>query len=87
MRESGWGEDNRMIFLLIEQAMNSTVPIEIIVTGIEADSFDAAFEKLTHFENWHLAENFNRNDERINYVIPGENPVFGTMRTEPLKIR
>ena len=79
-----------MIYLLTEQVMNGTVTMDIMTTGIEADSFDAAFEKLTHFENWHLATNIQKDDKQVSYVIPDTADGFGvggSMKNEPLRIR
>ena len=79
-----------MIYLLTEKVMNGIVTMDIIATGIEAESFDAAFEKLTHFENWHLAINIQKDDERVYYTIPDPVDgfgVYGSMKKEALKIR
>ena len=79
-----------MIYLLTEKVMNGTVTMDIIATGIEAESFDAAFEKLTHFENWHTATNIRKDDKQISYTIPDPVDgfsVYGSMKKESLKIR
>ena len=79
-----------MIYLLTEKVMNGTVTMDIIATGIEAESFDAAFEKLTHFENWHTATNILEDDKQVSYTLPdpaGGLGIWGSMKKEPLKIR
>ena len=79
-----------MIYLLTEKVMNGTVTMDIIATGIEAESFDAAFEKLTHFENWHTATNIQKDDKQIGYTIcpaiAGGFGIYGSMKKESLKI-
>lgn len=79
-----------MIYLLTEQVMNGTVTMDIITTGIEADSFDEAFEKLTHFENWHMATNITKDDKAVSFSMPTPSGGFGIgglMKNKPLKIR
>ena len=79
-----------MIYLLTEQVMNGTITKDIITTGIEAESFDAAFEKLTHFENWGQAVNVAKDDKQVSYTIPGSSGgfgVWGLMKNEPLRVR
>ena len=78
-----------MIYLLTEQAMNGTVTMGMSSTGIEAASFDEAFEKLTHFKNWNKAMNIMKDDERVDYTIPGEGGGFGcvgSMENMPLTV-
>ena len=79
-----------MIYLLTEQVMNGTVTMDITTTGIEAESFGAAFEKLTHFKNWHLAVNIQKDDKQVSFDIPdpaGGFGVWGSMKKEPLEIK
>ena len=79
-----------MIYLLTEHVMNGIVTAGILSTGIEADSFDAAFGKLTHFENWGQAVDVTKDDMQVSYTIPGSSGgfgVWGLMKNEPLRVR
>jgi hypothetical protein len=78
-----------MIYLLVEQVMNGTVTMEVLNTGFEAESFDKAFESLTHTENWHKAEDILTTDVGVFFTIPGENglSIWGSMKRVPLRIR
>jgi hypothetical protein len=76
-----------MIYLLVEQVMNGTLTMDIITSGIEAKSFEEAYEKLTHFENWHLAKDIYKTDARVNYSIFGKTScIWASMKSEPLRI-
>lgn len=58
-----------MIFILTEKIMNGTVTMDIITTLMEAPTWEVAFEKLTKFPNWKLAEDLTQNDDFISYRI------------------
>ena len=74
-----------MIYILIEQAMNGTVTMNTMVTGIEAKSFDEACEKLTHFQHWAEAVITEKTRKKIRYHM-ANSPCRGWMDDNPLKI-
>lgn len=89
-----------MIFILKEQVMNGTVTMTIMVTGIEADSFEEAVNK---FKKHTKSNNINiivlgdvvsilngKCPYTFSYTIPsgfGNNfSIFGSIEYKPLKI-
>jgi hypothetical protein len=77
----------KLIYVLVEQALNGTVTMDTIITGVEAHSFDEACEKVTKFENWSKAINIERTDGCLSYIMPGTFSVWGRMESKPLTIR
>ena len=77
-----------MIFILNEQIMNGTTTMSIMATGIEADSFRIAVDRLKAsavIQN--LILTIVSDDLKIfSYSIAGQFPIFGKMDSNPLKV-
>ena len=73
-----------MLYALTEELMNGTVTMTVKTTLIEADSWEKAFEKLTKFENWNLAEGIVHDNDGVSYAIGRE--CWGRLSKEPMKV-
>jgi hypothetical protein len=79
-----------MIFILTEQIMNGTVTMDILTTGIEAESFEKAVEKIKKLSNFKNVTIHVDTDTMFDYTFPknGNNdfPIFGNLQYKPLNI-
>lgn len=75
-----------MIFILKESILNGTVTMQTIVTGIEADSFKEAINKLKEFSGYKNlnAEINNDTEEYFSYSILFK--LHGIMDNKSLKM-
>lgn len=81
-----------MIFVLTDQIMNGTVTIQTHSSGIEAESFEKAKDKLKAFENFSTDFKITREtEEEIHYVstYPNEHhlTVCGHMNNQEFEVR
>jgi hypothetical protein len=77
-----------MIFVLTERIMNGTVTMGVITTGIEADTFEGAINKVKGFQNFSSAIINEEAEHMFTYHINNDSgfPVYGLLDDKPLKI-
>lgn len=73
-----------MIFIVTEHIMNGSVTMDTMVTGVEADNFDAAVEKLKAHPEVSRAKIIVNSEDDFQYRIAGEFPVWGRITDNPL---
>ena len=75
------------MFILKESVMNGTVTMEVFVTGIKADTFEQAIEKVKSLKNFSAAVIKSETNECFEFTISNETfPTWGCLKNEPLKI-
>lgn len=81
-----------MIFILNEQILNGTVTVKNIITGIEAENFIKACEKVKTFKSFTegFAKITNENDNEIHFNVTQDEStnwtVFCEMKNQELKV-
>lgn len=74
------------MYLLTEQIMNGTVTMQIISTGIEAETFEDAIAKVKHLPNFGKATIHTENNLIFDYSIYGQAQCYGRMENKILRI-
>jgi hypothetical protein len=74
------------MYLLTEQIMNGTITMQIISTGIEAETFEDAIIKIKNIPNLSRATILTENDLEFNYFITGRFLCYGRMENKILHI-
>jgi hypothetical protein len=72
-----------MIFILTESIMNGTVTMNIITTGIDADSFMDAKKKVKNLPNFYKATILKETEQELYFSLQD---ILGFINYEPLKI-
>ena len=78
-----------MIYILIEHVMNGTVTMNTITTGVEAETFKDAIEKVKGMEGFRKfkPEINKETDKEFEFQFPNQDlPVWGGMTDKPIKI-
>ena len=66
--------------------MNGTVTVEIISTGINAQTFEDAIAKIKNLPNFSKASIYQENDLEFSFSFAGQFPCYGRMENKRLKI-
>ena len=75
-----------MIFILTEQVFNGTVTMSVIPTGVEADSFKEAVNKIKD-KLKSIPHEIKRDDDDVfRYSTEGDFPLVGYVTKKPLEI-
>lgn len=61
-----------MIYILNEQIMNGTVTLQILTSGIEADTFKLAVEHLKQLPFFKKVDRFEQKDDGFHYYVKSD---------------
>jgi hypothetical protein len=71
------------MYLLTEQFMNGTVTLSVLSTGVDAETFKEAIEKIKKLDGFAGVTNVTETDVDFSYSLPN---IIGRMKNEKLKI-
>jgi hypothetical protein len=74
------------MYILTEQIMNGTVTMQIISTGVEAETFEDAIIKIKNLPNFPIMTIQKENNSEFSYYISGQFPCFGRMENKILRV-
>ena len=74
------------MYLLTEQIYNGTVTMSIISTGVLADTWEEAKEKVKNMQNMSRATIIEDTDVVISYRIEQRFPCYGRMENKALAV-